>query len=277
VKSGSKRIGCNVLFFALSLCVTIQHAHAKGMAAHAVGEAMDLNSNDPLYREIHCLSSDALAREVIYRDVDDQLIAHKFLNYETGRTTPSFMQHNFYSRESFSVELQQEKLILAFQQADGRPPAKSVSIRPNEELPLVIDAGFDTFVTDHWDGLVDGESKSFQFPFAGRETLVELRITSSSCSYDTETDQCFNVELNNWFLKILAAPIELGYDAKLKRLARFRGLSNIGNAKGEGQVVDIRYIYQDLPALACNVNDFILNESAVDAEISALNNEGRRL
>lgn len=277
MKSGSKRIGCNVLFFALSLCVTIQQAHARDMAAQVVGDAMDLNSNEPLYREIHCLSSDALAREVIYRDVDDQLIAHKFLNYKTGRTTPSFVQQNFYARESFAVELQQEKLALISQQVDGSLPAKRVFIRPNEELPLVIDAGFDAFVTDHWSGLVAGESNSFQFPFAGRETLVELRIIAAPCSYDTETDQCFRIELDNWLLKVLVAPIELGYDAKLKRLARFRGLSNIGDSEGEGLVVDIRYNYQDLPALACNASDVILNEVAADVEISPLNNEGRRL
>ena len=59
--------------------------------------------------------------------------------------------------------------------------------------------------------------------------------------------------------------------------ARFRGLSNIGDSEGEGLVVDIRYNYEDLPALACNVGDVILNEVAADVEISPLNNEGRRL
>ena len=48
-------------------------------------------------------------------------------------------------------------------------------------------------------------------------------------------------------------PIELGYDAELKRLVRYRGLSNIGDGKGQGQVVDIRYRYEDLPQEACDL------------------------
>jgi hypothetical protein len=76
--------------------------------------------------------------------------------------------------------------------------------------------------------------------------------------------------MNNWLLRMLVAPIELGYDAKLKRLTRYRWLSNIGDGKGEGLVVDIRYNYQDVPAMACGVNDLKLTRNAGDRNVSAL-------
>ena len=81
--------------------------------------------------------------------------------------------------------------------------------------------------------LLAGQGMRFQFPFAARESLFALRISSSHCSYDSGADQCFRLELDNWILRALLDPIELGYDASLKRLARYRGLSNIGDANGD--------------------------------------------
>ena len=78
-------------------------------------------------------------------------------------------------------------------------------------LDRIIDAGFDEFVRNHWDSLVAGEKKRFLFPFAERDSLVELRIKPAACNYPTETDQCFKLELSNWFVRMLVKPIELGF------------------------------------------------------------------
>ena len=123
---------------------------------------------------------------------------------------------------------------------------------PSADSPLVIDAGFDAFVTANWDSLVAGRDKRFQFPVAARETLVDLRIESAQCSYDTQTDQCFRLEVDNWLLSMLVDSIELGYDTGLRRLTRFRGVSNISDGSGAGQVVDIHYKYRDLADLQCS-------------------------
>lgn len=247
-----------MIMLALPLFAMMQNGNANDIFAQTIGEAFDLKSDEPLYSETHCLSSDELAREVIYRDVDGQLIAHKILSYETGPTTPSFVQHNFYSQESIEVELKQDELTMTVKDANTSESGKVISTRPSPNLPVVIDAGFDAFVTTNWDSLLAGDNKSFQFPFAARESLVKLRIKPVGCTYDSETDQCFSLEMNNWFLRMLVEPIELGYDAKLKRLTRYRGLSNIGDGKGNGLVVDIRYNYQDVPAKACAVDDLKL-------------------
>jgi len=222
-------------------------------AGQTVGTAYDLKSEQLLYSETHCLSSEANAREVIYRNDDGAMIARKLVDYSSGHTTPSFVQHNLYSQELIEVSLGEEGVTMSVRGVD-QPEFKTItSTRPDAKLPVVIDAGFDAFVRDHWDSLVSGESKRFQFPFAARERLVELRIKPVQCSYSGDSDQCFRLELSNWFLRMLAAPIELGYDADLRRLSRYRGLSNIGDENGKGLVVDIRYDYRDIPPDACRV------------------------
>lgn len=259
-----------LMVLALPLAGLMHNADANDFVAQTIGEAFDLESDVPLYSETHCLSNDALAREVVYRNVDGKLIAHKVLSYKTGATTPSFVQRNFYARESIAVELKQNELTMTVRDENSNGPGKVISTQPSPNLPVVIDAGFDAFVTANWDSLVAGENKSFQFPFAARESLVELRIKPMSCTYDTETDQCFRLEMNNWLLRMLVAPIELGYDAKLKRLTRYRGLSNIGDGKGNGLVVDIRYNYEDVPTLACGVNDLKLSARKTAPGLSQL-------
>jgi hypothetical protein len=232
-------------------CLAGMHGVQANVAApEVIGAAYDLDSQTQLYSEAHCSSGNALAREVIYRDTNDLLLAHKLLNYQTGPTTPSYVQRNVYAGESISVEVRQDNVAMTV--TDGTGISKTVTASIDTNLPLVIDAGFDAFVRENWEALVAGQGKRFQFPFAGRDSLVNLRIRPAQCSYEADANQCFQLELDNWALRLVVDPIELGYDAGSRRLVRYRGLSNIGDGKGEGQVVDIRYRYEDLPQMACD-------------------------
>ena len=255
----AKRSACHLAcFFTLALSTVAQQAYAKEVSVRVIGEAFDLDSSVPLYTETHCVSDNALTHDVLYRDMAQELIAHKALNYSTGPLTPSFVQHNFYSQEVIAVELRQDQLIMTVKAAGNPEPQEFLFPVSQASMPIVIDAGFDNFVTQNWSAIVGGQSKQFQFPFAVRESLVDLRIKATRCSYSSETDQCFTLRLDNWLIGRLVSSIELGYDPVLKRLTRFRGLSNIGDAKGAGQSVDIRYRYQDMTALPCSLDDLKL-------------------
>ena len=253
-----RRICHLVCLFALVLLQVTQQAYAKEVSVRVVGAAFDLDSTAPLYTETHCVSDNALTHNVLYRDMEQELIAHKVLDYSSGPLTPSFVQHNFYSQEVIAVELRQDQLIMTVKAAGNPEPQEFLFPVSQASMPIVIDAGFDNFVTQNWNALVGGQSKQFQFPFAARESLVDLRVKAARCSYSSETDQCFILRLDNWLIGRLVSSIELGYDPVLKRLTRFRGLSNIGDAKGAGQSVDIRYRYQDMTALPCSLDDLKL-------------------
>ena len=227
-----------------------------------VGSAYDLENDELLYRETHCVSEDEMAREVIYQDVQGKLIARKKLDYSSGATTPSFVQQNFYSGELIEVALDQGVVSMAVVDAESGKALKSAEEKPNQNLPVVIDAGFDAFVRQNWDSLVTGESLTFQFPLSDRGSLIELRIQPLGCSYPTKSDQCFRLDVANWLLRMLVKPIELGYDNDQRQLTRFRGLSNIGDENGNGLVVDIKYDYQDVPHLACKIIDQPLSSNS---------------
>ena len=240
------------LWTAVCLLALVGGAQSSERMTQTTSEAFDLESGELLYREVHCVNADVTEREVFYKAPDGELLARKLVDYRSGATTPSFEQQNFYSNETIRVGLEAGQVNMVIVDNDSQQTRSQSAVKPGDKLPVVIDAGFDEFVREHWDQLVAGEKLEFQFPFADRETLVELRIGPLACSYETSTDQCFRLDLANWFFRLLVAPIELGYDREDRQLVRYRGLSNIGDGNGNGLVVDLRYDYKNAPGTSCS-------------------------
>lgn len=208
-------------------------------SAQVIGEAFDPSGNELRYREYHYYSEGGLSHKVNYRDPSDNLIVTKSIDYRTGLITPEYRQVNQTLQQDISVSWQDDNLKLEL--GSDSQPIKSELLETKS--PLVIDAGFDNFIRENWARLTSGEVLNFYFPLAKRSTLANLRVKQANCSYETDTDTCFSLEVSNWFLRLLVDPIELGYAYNTKELMRYRGLSNIEDDKGEGMVVDIRYQY----------------------------------
>jgi len=73
-----------LLFFLLS--PTSGHS-AEQLYEQMVGEATGLQSGQSLYEEVHCGAVNELASDVYYQSSDGALIAHKTLDYGSGRST----------------------------------------------------------------------------------------------------------------------------------------------------------------------------------------------
>ena len=239
-------------------------AAASQSKNYVVGDAFGLKSNNFIYSETHCGAQDELASEVFYQHRDGTLIAHKELDYKSGHTTPSFVQHNIQSKEKIKVSFDQETVSISVTGSGNRELGKKYPVTDIASKPIVIDAGFDGFIRANWGKLVSGKTLEFQFPLASRSSLVSLQLESSVCSYETETDQCFTLEPSNWFLRMLSSPIELGYDSNLARLTRYRGLSNIDDESGNGLIVDIKYRYQATAGTACNIDRLVLSDNTTN-------------
>ena len=234
-------------------------AVANQSIKHVVGDAFGMKSNDLVYRETHCGAKDELASEVFYQLGDGTLIAHKALDYQSGHMTPSFVQHNIQSKEKIKVSFDQQAVSMSVTDHDNQEIRNTYAVTDTASKPVVIDAGFDGFIRGNWNKLVSGKTQEFRFPLASRASLVSLQVKPSVCSYETQTDQCFTLEPSNWFFRMLASPIELGYDSNLARLTRYRGLSNINDESGNGLIVDIKYRYQENRGTACNIGRPLLD------------------
>lgn len=213
-------------------------------SARVIGEAYDLSGQKLKYREFHYYSDDELTHQVVYRDSDEKLMVEKTIDYRSGFTTPEFSQSHSQTPHDISISWYEDGLKISNSESTNIITVKK---------PLVIDAGFDHFIREHWLELTSGNTLHFYFPLPKRATLAKLRVKQSTCSYKTDTDSCFSLEVSNWLLRLLVDPIELGYAVDTRTLMRYRGLSNIEDDQGQGLVVDIRYRYAENPE-TCKTN-----------------------
>lgn len=220
------------LFAVSSALVSAEPSHSP----RVIGEAYDLSDQVLKYREYHYYSDEDLTHQVVYRDSNELLMVEKTIDYRSGLTTPEFSQSYSQSPQDISINWHNDDLKIK-----NSDSTNVISVKK----PLVIDAGFDHFIREQWVQLTSGETLHFYFPLPKRSTLAKLRVKQSPCSYKTDTDTCFSLEVSNWLLRLLVDPIELGYAYNTKELMRYRGLSNIEDDQGQGLVVDIHYHYSE--------------------------------
>ena len=218
---------------------------SHAMDSHAVlditGEAFRQGSDTLLYRERHrysTLKDNTHQQDVIYTQPDGTPWAQKKLHYDQPPTAPSFTLTDSRNQESLQVTVESEHISILHSHNDKQHTAK-VEI----QSPLVVDAGFDPFVRQHWQSLHQGESETFFFLLPRRERLVELKLSSRPCAeYDPDLFLCLSLDINNWFLRMLVDTVELTYQRSDKRLVQYRGVSNLSfPEQDETPHVDIFY------------------------------------
>ncbi|GAA4649431.1 hypothetical protein GCM10023116_17050 [Kistimonas scapharcae] len=209
-----------------------------GLPASVIGRAYDLEGAVLLYTEEHLYPS-PYRHTVTYREASGEVFAKKRLDYTHSFTVPDFRQENARNGEVIKVaRMGSDKLEVTYQANDKqKPKQKRVAI----ESLMVVDAGFDHFVREHWETLRKGRSLTIAYLAPSRRQTVALRINEVPCS--SSSDVCFNIAPDSWLLGLVLDPIFLTYEKETKQLLRFRGRGNIADKKGDYQTVDIRYEY----------------------------------
>ncbi len=202
--------------------------------AIVVGEAYALGSTKRLYTEYHSFSDSGLIHQVRYVTVDNQPLADKTIMYGNNLIAPEFTQINHVTKTEVAVHWQQDKLQLHLS-----PHGFDKLINPPTNLPIVIDAGFDNLIRQHWDALFAFQSVSFNFVLAKRGSIIQMKIKRHACAEGTDV-VCLTLEPDAWLIKVLAPTTNLTY-SQGKYLLRYRGLSNIEGKSGDDQLVDIHY------------------------------------
>ena len=215
------------LLLIVALLLPAGRALASELALRVVGNASDPASGELLYREYHYCSRDGQRCVVEYREGDSELIALKHLDYTGNPIGPALSVRDFRRDTRHSIDY----------------PARE---------DLVVDAGFDNFVRSRWQSLVDGEEVVFPFQVVGLDRPLDMSGRSVPDDCDEQT-LCLEIKVDSWFLGLLAEPIYLAYDRADRSLLRFTGVSNLRNADGDSQDVDIYYHYGAQQAMALNI------------------------
>ncbi|CCU73213.1 hypothetical protein [Thalassolituus oleivorans] len=216
-------------------------ANAEILTVNYEGEAYSLDDKVLLYREVHTLIIDndmPISREVDYIDPDGKVIAHKTSTYKGTPTTPDFELTDFRDGYQESAETDNKKRILSVKENTDSPV--SIKSLDKPEYTTVVDAGFDEFVREQWQGLLAGKTESFSFAAPARLEYIDFRLIPIN---QDDTTLTVEMRLKSRWIAWLLDPIQLTYDLTSQRLLRYKGLTNLRDDQGNGIKAEIVYRY----------------------------------
>lgn len=227
---------------------------APGPAQRAFqGLAYDRKSGDFLYTEEHEQSWDGarlVSARVTYRAPDGRVMATKTLDFAAGAEKPTFRMDDTRDGYVEGVTVGPTTIEL-FQRdkADAELERSSVTT-PGE---LVVDAGFNYYLRNHWQALARGETLEFDFAAPTRlDTFRFQARRTGSKMVGGRPAMVVAVELATPLVRWLLDPITLAYDDETHELLEWEGISNIDDdrdkpfdarivfPRGEGGVPDAR-------------------------------------
>ncbi|MEO7431958.1 MAG: hypothetical protein ABIV12_07760 [Dokdonella sp.] len=232
----------SILMVAVAGAALLAHCPAMANAdiEHYVGTAYDA-SGRVLYTESHWISGTLPRREltVLFRCPDGAPFARKHVVEAGVAQAPSFTLEDARtgyregvrdgtggSREVFtrSVEGQLEKRALLKSAPD-----------------LVVDAGFDSFIRDHWDALATGAPQHVEFlvPSRLRTYPFTLSLVDDELM-DGKPVRRFLMELDTWYGFAIPS-IVLFYAADTRTIREYRGIANVRDSTGKSLDVRIEF------------------------------------
>lgn len=223
----------------LTLCAMQVSAQASKTV---IGEAYDSDSKQLLYVEKHRYV-EGNKHEVKYYDSDGELFAEKLLSYGQYEQAPAFEQTNDLRGEWIKVSGQGDQLKVEYREkSDSLVFDKRIKVDDH----LLVDAGFDRYVKQHWDALLLHQKREIEYLVPSRLTTVGFEVGRVDCLSGTRADAvCFAITPTSWFVSLAVDPITVAYDPNTHNLLRFNGRGNIASSSGKYQTVDIHYQYPE--------------------------------
>lgn len=204
--------------------------------------ARDVRSGALLYVESHYVRNAGQSDEtrvVLYRcSAGGPAFARKELSYGSTRQEPLFLYVD--ARSGYQEGLRRTGAGLqVFQRENPRSKMREAAVPAN--IVIVSDAGFDEFVRLHWADLEAGKAVKFPFLIPSRLDHLNFRIAKQGESV-IEGVPVSVIRLNlsgllGWFLPY----IEVSYRKSDRVLMRYKGLSNVHDAKGTNYTAQIDF------------------------------------
>lgn len=223
--------GATVALLAATAPAVAQQRY-EGLAYPASGSAL-------VYRETHWLYRDGgvPARLVLYRCPGGAPFARKTMRESPSATAPDFEFVD--ARRGYREGVRTRGATREVFQRD-RETAPLVTRPLKAPEGVVIDAGFDAWVRANWARIGQGGAVA-PFLIPSRFQALDFRVTSAADSHERGRPvRRMRMALASWLGFALPA-IELTYDARTRRLLRFKGPGTVRDARGRLQTLRIEF------------------------------------
>ncbi len=239
-------------------CPYMPSKAAPAIVGVAVAEGQALEESNVRYCEFHYLKPDGSGSLVLFQQESNVAFARKALSYSPlndgwDTVRPGVQQSDNRNGEKRQAAWRgnQVEMAYGFRSADNQQPLEVTRVDASEVD--IIDAGFDTFVRNHWLSLVSEavERVGFASPVHGR--VLPLQVVHADAKHclvpaqtqvETDATTCFQVRVANPLLRWLVSPLRLTYRAHDRALLVYSGTVNLLDEQKRSQQATIYYFYQ---------------------------------
>lgn len=219
-----------------------------------VGYAYDSSTNQLLYTESHHekYNDGVLQRsEVIYKDPAENIFASKIADFSHSQFMPEFSLENDRTGHEEKTRFIDKKYEVIFSESKNKTRKKS---QIKFEDSAISDAGFDNFIIEHWDEIIQGKKFKRDFLVPSMQDFLSFRIYQDDImNKEGQSLRLINIEPDSFFVRVIAGTLKLYYDTEKPALRIFEGVSNMRDSKGDNYNVLIKY--EDVKPQILSVNE----------------------
>ncbi|MEO7324430.1 MAG: hypothetical protein ABIW82_06350 [Dokdonella sp.] len=237
-----RRLPMLILILEMSGSGLVAHSAAitSPTIEHYVGTASDA-SGHVLYTESHWISEFQGRRElfVLFECPDGRPFARKHVRAAGLAQAPSFVLDDARTGYQEGVRDSSGGSREVFVRTVEDQPEKSASLK---SVPgLVVDAGFDSFVREHWDALATGAPQHLDFLLPSRlqSYPFNLRLVDDEW-IDGIPVRRFLLQLDAWYAFAIP-PIRFAYATDSRTIREYEGTSNLRDHSGKRLNVRIQF------------------------------------
>lgn len=196
-----------------------------------------------VYREKHSVEWNndlPVSSLTIYEDPSGKPIGRLRNTYTKNLNAPEHVMDDLIHGSQHGVRYMNDKLIMFSKSEDEKEETKKID---EEDKKLIVGGqGFHYYLVTHLEEVIKKGKLDLLFLIPGRLDAYDFYLKVKE---KTETKVTFEIEIDNWFLRLFAPKLVLEYDRNNKRLLKYRGLSNLKNDKNEMMNVEITYNYDN--------------------------------
>ncbi len=197
-----------------------------------------------VYKEMHTLIQEngkIISSETVYTNPKGDIIARLTNNYSQSLSLPEHTMQDIQHKNVHGLRYVKDSPVMFNQDEKEVEEAKKIELKDYKGKLVVGGQGLHYYLVSNFENVIKNKTLKLKFVIPGRLDAYDFYLKLIGQSEDKVI---FEVEIDNWFLKLFAPKLKMVYDAKLKRLLSYSGLSNIRTEKKEMMNVDIEYRYE---------------------------------
>jgi hypothetical protein len=204
-----------------------------------VGYAYSADDDGLVYTEHHEREWQAdkpVRMQTTYRLPNGERFAERTVDYlEGGRVSFQMKDERIGYREGAKLAGDQLEL---FVQRGAEQPRQTDAIDLAEDL--IVDAGFDSFVRQHFDRLLQGDAVEARFAVPSRRAAYDCEIELvEELTIDGAPAVTLRLRFKGFLLSLFADPVDVSYHRDTGQLLRYVGVSNLRDTDGDNYQVRI--------------------------------------